>query len=859
MAVSSGAASAGPGSVPTPTSAPPPSAGTSHRCAPEPPTRSTPSLSAAPGSSDAALPPPAAPPPVSTAPRKALASAASEPLLHAHTAYTSSAVRPLAAAAAPRRLQGHTIDGLLEAARAHLSEAIHAQVSDAAARRDAQRAARARLAPRRSHSRVGGAPCAVSPLPVEFRRKPPVDTLENQRGPSGRVPPPPPGRRAARPEGGAAEYKASLAAIKPISALFTQQCASLVAPPAEPPPREPSALRQSSSKMSCSDALSAAGSEGVRRVRLSELTDLGATRQSSLDGELAALDARMAGLAKRASRGESGSACDRADGSSGSEGGGDDAAELEALTEEEEAQVARLREQLGARAARLSRHILGAFDDEAADWSTDWQLLATRQQAANLERQEQLVAERRRYIASAEDSADEEELEGESEEEVEPAPSDTEVVTPISMWEEQRLNAAEDGWVPPPPSIYPARQPYRVGQAKLRVDSYSAPDNADHGHTATALQRTEEGGVEQLITTEAAASEIIAALEELGSLLAAEKKKLKSRAKKKPPDDDDAATRIRGSSQREACERMETRPLSAAGWRAGARGPPRPASAGPSALPGTRPSSAQGSVGGRPHERSCRCVGTSSLCSRTATAPQRPVWLPKNVDSSFDADAPPPLQLPPPPHRTEGPTLPPPPEEAEGIAPAPSNACSRAPIAKMNRARSSARFSSCAPSDSSEGAGHASAKAPRPSFYKARRKSYARASSSAAVAEETTYVKDEKAELEQGVIHCIVKTLGRDFLLRLIKSGVNKPSITGDLWSEAAGMGLFGIYAHGMHTYGITSKHGQWRRRALIGLVACSAERHTAVSIKKWTEEALTAIGFNSSKELLERAFWLPR
>ncbi|KAL1520343.1 hypothetical protein AB1Y20_021933 [Prymnesium parvum] len=88
------------------------------------------------------------------------------------------------------------------------------------------------------------------------------------------------------------------------------------------------------------------------------------------------------------------------------------------------------------------------------------------------------------------------------------------------------------------------------------------------------------------------------------------------------------------------------------------------------------------------------------------------------------------------------------------------------------------------------------------------------------------------------------KTLGRDFLLRLIKSGV-KPSITGDLWSES-GMGRFGIYAHG-----ITETWAM--EKALIGLVACSAERHTAVNIKKWTEEALTAIGFNS-KELLEPA-----
>ena len=40
------------------------------------------------------------------------------------------------------------------------------------------------------------------------------------------------------------------------------------------------------------------------------------------------------------------------------------------------------------------------------------------------------------------------------------------------------------------------------------------------------------------------------------------------------------------------------------------------------------------------------------------------------------------------------------------------------------------------------------------------------------------------------------KTLARNFLVRLLKSGV-KPTISGDLWSES-GMGLFGIYAHGM-------------------------------------------------------------
>lgn len=81
------------------------------------------------------------------------------------------------------------------------------------------------------------------------------------------------------------------------------------------------------------------------------------------------------------------------------------------------------------------------------------------------------------------------------------------------------------------------------------------------------------------------------------------------------------------------------------------------------------------------------------------------------------------------------------------------------------------------------------------------------------------------------------KALGRDFIVRLIKSGV-RPTITGDLWSES-GMGLFGIYAHGITETWVVEK-------ALIGLVACSAERHTAVNIKKWTEEALVSIGFRS-------------
>ena len=57
-----------------------------------------------------------------------------------------------------------------------------------------------------------------------------------------------------------------------------------------------------------------------------------------------------------------------------------------------------------------------------------------------------------------------------------------------------------------------------------------------------------------------------------------------------------------------------------------------------------------------------------------------------------------------------------------------------------------------------------------------------------------------------------VEALGRDFLVRLIKSGV-KPSISGDLWSES-GMGLFGIFAHGITETWVMEK-------ALICLVAC--------------------------------------
>lgn len=85
------------------------------------------------------------------------------------------------------------------------------------------------------------------------------------------------------------------------------------------------------------------------------------------------------------------------------------------------------------------------------------------------------------------------------------------------------------------------------------------------------------------------------------------------------------------------------------------------------------------------------------------------------------------------------------------------------------------------------------------------------------------------------------KALARDFIVRLLKSGV-KPTISGDLWSES-GMGLFGIYAHGISETWVMEK-------ALIGLVACASERHTADNIKKWTEEALADIGF-TKEELL--------
>ena len=56
-------------------------------------------------------------------------------------------------------------------------------------------------------------------------------------------------------------------------------------------------------------------------------------------------------------------------------------------------------------------------------------------------------------------------------------------------------------------------------------------------------------------------------------------------------------------------------------------------------------------------------------------------------------------------------------------------------------------------------------------------------------------------------------------------------------------VGLFGIYAHGITESWMMEK-------ALVGLVACNTERHTAPNIIKWTQEALTSIGL-TAEELL--------
>ena len=63
-------------------------------------------------------------------------------------------------------------------------------------------------------------------------------------------------------------------------------------------------------------------------------------------------------------------------------------------------------------------------------------------------------------------------------------------------------------------------------------------------------------------------------------------------------------------------------------------------------------------------------------------------------------------------------------------------------------------------------------------------------------------------------------------------------SITGDLWSDN-GMGLFGIYAHGITETWVIEKK-------LIGLVACESQRHTAENITTWTNDALKSISMDA-------------
>ena len=86
------------------------------------------------------------------------------------------------------------------------------------------------------------------------------------------------------------------------------------------------------------------------------------------------------------------------------------------------------------------------------------------------------------------------------------------------------------------------------------------------------------------------------------------------------------------------------------------------------------------------------------------------------------------------------------------------------------------------------------------------------------------------------------KVLAKNFVKGLLRSGV-KASLSGDLWSDS-GMGLFGIYAHGIN-------YKTWdSEKKLIGLVACASERHTADNIEAWTQEALEGIGLTPAKLL---------
>jgi hypothetical protein len=42
--------------------------------------------------------------------------------------------------------------------------------------------------------------------------------------------------------------------------------------------------------------------------------------------------------------------------------------------------------------------------------------------------------------------------------------------------------------------------------------------------------------------------------------------------------------------------------------------------------------------------------------------------------------------------------------------------------------------------------------------------------------------------------------------------------------------------------------------KALIGLVACEAKRHTAENITKWTKEALESVGLSNAKLVMPAA-----
>lgn len=86
--------------------------------------------------------------------------------------------------------------------------------------------------------------------------------------------------------------------------------------------------------------------------------------------------------------------------------------------------------------------------------------------------------------------------------------------------------------------------------------------------------------------------------------------------------------------------------------------------------------------------------------------------------------------------------------------------------------------------------------------------------------------------------------VGRNFIAELLQSGV-RPCISGDLWSDS-GMGLFGIYAHG-----VTADFEL--KQCLIALHACESERHTAANIRRWTIDALQILGI-TAKEMVARA-----